>query len=100
MLCCALIALLAPLGYSLAWRRGAPGTADCCRPGRLWRFVVLGSVAAALLLVTLALTLAWALPQSRSVALRAAWPICTMFGLQRLDPAQGGAPRHLENGIR
>ncbi len=95
MLCCALIALLAPLGYSLAWRRGAPGTADCCRPG-VWRFVVLGSAAAALLLVTLAL----ALPQGRSVALKAAWPICTMFGLQRLDPAQGGAPRHLENGIR
>ncbi len=99
MLCCALIALLAPLGYSLAWRRGAPGTADCCRPGRPWRLVVLGSAAAALLLVTLAL----ALPQSRAVALKAAWPICTMFGLQAsggLDPAQGGAARHLENGIK
>ena len=80
MLCCILIALLAPLGVSLAaWRREA-GKPDCCRdPASMrvpWRAIAILS-GGALLLCGL---LVFAVLQSRTPLRN--WPICTMFGLQ------------------
>ena len=76
MLCCILIALLAPLGVSLAaWRREA-GKPDCCRSAVPWRAIAILS-AGVLLLCGL---LVFAVLQGRT-PLRS-WPICTMFGLQ------------------
>lgn len=75
MLCCILIALFAPLGISVAVRRGQPARADCCRAAVPWRAIGLTMLGAGLLCAAI-----FAIPQSRA-AFRT-WPICTMFGLQ------------------
>ena len=76
MLCCILIALLAPLGVSLAAWRTQAGKPDCCRSAVPWRTIAILSAG----VVLLCGLLAFAVLQSRAPF--RTWPICTMFGLQ------------------
>jgi hypothetical protein len=81
VLCCILIALLAPLGGALASWRAASGTADCCRAPVPWLTITLLGLGAMLVCVLLALMVLG----PRPAAFRA-WPICTTFGLQAGKP--------------
>lgn len=81
MLCCILIALLAPLGVSLASWRARSGAADCCRTPVPWLTITILGLGAILVCVLLALMVLG----PRPAALRA-WPICTVFGLQAGKP--------------
>lgn len=76
MLCCILIALLAPLGVSLASWRAQPAKADCCRSPVPWRTITLLAVGGGLLLALIAFSVLKSGPAFRT------WPICTMFGLR------------------
>lgn len=76
MLCCILIALLAPLGVSLASWRAQSVKADCCRSPFPWLTIGLLTLGVAALCALVAFTVL----QSRSSVFR--WPICTVFGLQ------------------
>ncbi len=77
MLCCILIALLAPLGVFLAsWRRRS-GTPDCCRTSVPWLMISSLALGAVLLCAMLAYAVLRVQP-----AMFKDWPICTVFGLQ------------------